>query len=56
MVPGVSSDFKNFAEKFGIPIGGDLLQMDPYEQTQRAATAMVKGRRQTLNQIQGPST
>jgi hypothetical protein len=25
LVPGVSSDFKNFAEKFGIPIGGDLV-------------------------------
>ena len=53
MVPSVSSDFKNFAEKFGIPLKGDLVKMEPYQQTQRAGTAMVRGRRQTLNQIQG---
>jgi hypothetical protein len=45
LVPGVSSDFKNFAGKFGIPIGGDMGKMEPYQQTQRAATAMAKGRR-----------
>ena len=49
LVPGVSSDFKNFAGKFGIPIGGEMVKMEPYQQTHRAATAMAKGRRKTLN-------